>query len=47
MPSPENEYQFDRNAFKIMSFEEVDNYMRNIKNIHGRKGFQSLCILQV
>jgi len=31
MSSSGNEYQFDRNAFKIMSFEEADDYMRNYK----------------
>lgn len=29
MSSDSNKYRLDRNAFKIMSFEEFDSYMRN------------------
>jgi hypothetical protein len=31
MSSPDNSYRLDRTAFKIMNFEEADNYMRDYK----------------
>ncbi len=31
MSSSDNDYRLDRTAFKIMSFEEADNYMRDYK----------------
>ena len=31
MASPDNNYRLDKTAFKIMSFEEADNYMRDYK----------------
>ncbi|SFQ33450.1 hypothetical protein [Parafilimonas terrae] len=32
MASESNKYKLDRNAFKIRSFEEADDYVRNYKN---------------
>jgi len=32
MPSDNNKYKLNRNEFKMMSFEESDDYMRNYKD---------------
>jgi hypothetical protein len=32
MPSNNNKYKLNRNEFKMMSFEESDDYMRNYKD---------------
>lgn len=33
MADDSNKYRLDRTAFKAMTFEEADNYMRNYKDV--------------